>query len=341
MQRGFLSKCALLVILLAWVSSTPAIGSDRVTVSWKWKPSESPGILKYDAYSCQGKCSREDGNWLPEHDAHGTRVEFPANSHCRSTLCEGHYSANWPSGQTWSFLLIGVAVDGRESPRSNVKTVTYKRPDTTTTTTTLAQDLKAPLIEQIVVSPAPIETSTFLVPTYERKQWKHWIDADKDCQNTRQETLIAQSLTPVVFKDERKCKVASGTWICPYTSKEFTDPGDLDIDHVVSLEEAHFDGGWQWGRHRMRNFANDPGNVWAVEASANRSKKSKPPQDWLPSANVCNYLQKRLEIKEKWRLSFTPEEVKAFLKSPCFCDRHHDTFVFTQAVREEKEGGSR
>ena len=38
---------------------------------------------------------------------------------------------------------------------------------------------------------------------YERIDWKHWIDADRDFQNTRHEVLIEGSLTPVTSRQTR------------------------------------------------------------------------------------------------------------------------------------------
>ena len=80
---------------------------------------------------------------------------------------------------------------------------------------------------------------------YDRDLYRHWIDADGDCQDTRQEVLIAQSLQPVVL-DGRGCRVVSGRWFDPYTGQTFTDPGDLDIDHFIPLAEVHRSGGDIW-----------------------------------------------------------------------------------------------
>ena len=38
---------------------------------------------------------------------------------------------------------------------------------------------------------------------YNRKDWPHWIDEDGDCQNTRQENLIATSKVAVQFKNAK------------------------------------------------------------------------------------------------------------------------------------------
>jgi hypothetical protein len=71
-------------------------------------------------------------------------------------------------------------------------------------------------------------------PAYNRKAWKHWIDEDKDCQNARHEVLIEESLSTVVFKTAKGCRVVSGIWNDPYSGKTITDASQLDIDHLGS-----------------------------------------------------------------------------------------------------------
>ena len=67
-----------------------------------------------------------------------------------------------------------------------------------------------------------IEAGAPVIP-YDRDLYRHWIDADRDCQDTRQEVLISESLQPVTL-DDRGCRVVSGEWLDLYTAQTFTDP---------------------------------------------------------------------------------------------------------------------
>ena len=80
------------------------------------------------------------------------------------------------------------------------------------------------------------------LPTYDRNDWQHWTDADGDCQDARQEVLVAESRTRPSFRTDRRCHVTAGQWLAPYTETVVTDPGKLDIDHMVPLGNAHDSG---------------------------------------------------------------------------------------------------
>ncbi len=152
---------------------------------------------------------------------------------------------------------------------------------------------------------------------YNRKNWKHWIDADKDCQNTRMEVLIRDSLIPVKFKSNRKCRVVTGKWICYYTGKTFYKANDLDIDHVVPLKEAYISGGSEWQRKKKSDYANDlsdPHHLLAVSKYANRRKGAKDPSKWMPPKNICSYINIWKKIKKKYDLDIDIEEKKAIQK---------------------------
>jgi hypothetical protein len=117
---------------------------------------------------------------------------------------------------------------------------------------------------------------------YDRDDWPHWVDADRDCQDTRQEVLIEESLVPVQL-DDTGCKVLSGRWRCPWTGRESSDPRDFDVDHTVPLREAHERVGDEWSKDRKREFANDlahPEALNAMWAAANRSKGARGPDEW-------------------------------------------------------------
>lgn len=145
---------------------------------------------------------------------------------------------------------------------------------------------------------------------YNRKDWPHWIDLDGDCQNTRQELLIATSKVSVQFKDSRHCTVIYGKWYEFYTGKTFTKASDVDIDHIVPLAHAHRHGADKWTKAQRRTFANDFENLLVVSDSANRSKSDQAPNEWLPplKSNWCEYGKRWTRIKDKYGLWYSQQE---------------------------------
>jgi hypothetical protein len=145
---------------------------------------------------------------------------------------------------------------------------------------------------------------------YNRNNWKHWIDADHDCQDTRNEILIRDSQKPVTFKTSRQCEVASGHWIGPYTGRQYLHPGNMDIDHIVPLGHAYQAGGANWTKEQKKAFANDYDNLLATDAGTNRSKGDKAPNEWMPPRKeyYCDYISRWTTIKAKYGLSYLPQE---------------------------------
>ncbi len=161
------------------------------------------------------------------------------------------------------------------------------------------------------------------IPDYSRKDYKHWVDEDKDCQDTRQEVLIAESLIKVTL-DEKGCRVLSGKWHDLYTDKYFTNPGDLDIDHFIPLKEVHRSGGYKWNEAKKQEYANDLKNsetLIAVAKGANRSKGDRDPANWLPKNRkfICEYVTIWTRVKEKWELKYDKDEYNKIkqLKKDC------------------------
>ncbi len=163
------------------------------------------------------------------------------------------------------------------------------------------------------------------LPSYDRDDWKHWVDEDRDCQNTRHEVLIDESLAKVAFKTDRKCQVAMGEWFDPYTGETVTDATRLDIDHMIPLKNAHNSGGWAWDKSRKAAFANEMSyadHLVAVTASANRKKGAKGPEAWKPTNKGywCDYAVDWVRIKTDWDLSATKAEWGALEEMLETCD---------------------
>jgi hypothetical protein len=142
-----------------------------------------------------------------------------------------------------------------------------------------------------------------------------WIDADGDCQNTRNEVLIAESKVDVVM-DDSGCRVLYGIWICPFTGELFIKPIKLDIDHLVPLKEAWLSGADKWTKAERVAYANDlsyPEHLVAVKAGANRSKGARDIAEWLPTKSQEEYKAQWFKVKKKYNLTFDASEVETLI----------------------------
>lgn len=171
-------------------------------------------------------------------------------------------------------------------------------------------------------APAARSAKAPQVGLYQRSDWPHWRDEDGDCQDTRAEVLIRDSLIPVTFADPRGCVVLAGLWQDPYSGARYDRAEALSIDHQVALQWAHGHGGEHWSRTRKTAFANDLDNLVVVEAGLNQAKGAKGPDDWLPprEAARCGYLEGFLRTMRRYDLRFVDVEYRALQGAFLACD---------------------
>lgn len=157
---------------------------------------------------------------------------------------------------------------------------------------------------------------------YNRGLYPHWKDLDGDCMNARHEILLERAADLDSVKvDERGCKVVAGAWGDFYSGKLLTDVSTVDIDHVVSLKEAHEGGAHAWSREKRREFANDPENLVITSRKNNRTKAANGPAKWLPSNRYgkCRYIEKRMEIHIKYNIGISGEDFEALINKFTGC----------------------
>jgi hypothetical protein len=146
---------------------------------------------------------------------------------------------------------------------------------------------------------------------YDRDRFEHWVDADEDCQDTREEVLVAEAEVPL-----DGCTVTTGEWFSPYDHETWTQASDVDIDHMVPLKEAWDSGAREWDDDRRELYANDlgdPRSLVAVTDNVNQSKGERDVGEWLPEFGVCVYVRQWVVVKLRWRLTVDPAERAALV----------------------------
>jgi len=174
---------------------------------------------------------------------------------------------------------------------------------------------------------APLQTAIADLPVatdvrtgYSREEFQHWVDADGDGCNTRNEVLIAEADDPVTVGGG--CALSGGRWFSYYDRVSWTQTSDVDIDHMVPLAEAWDSGARTWDDATRRDYANDLGDsrsLVGVTDNVNQTKGDQDIAEWLPTYHNCRYLGEFVAVKLRWRLTVDSAEKAAMssLASSC------------------------
>ena len=198
---------------------------------------------------------------------------------------------------------------------------------TLTATPAFAATYSAALRTAVAGLPVATEVRT----GYDRDLFPHWIDADGDGCNTRYEALIAEAVTtPSVGSG---CTLSGGRWYSYYDNAYWTQPADLDIDHMVPLAEAWDSGARNWTTTRRRAYANDLGDyrpLAAVTDNVNQAKGDQDPATWMPpySPARCRYINEWVATKIRWRLTVDTAEKNALTSWANACPNVTITVVY-------------
>jgi hypothetical protein len=289
--------------------------------AWAWSASKRKSFMNdradmtmlalIRATSVQQRGDKDPAGWMPSTS---------------SSICA--YLGNWVAVKTrW-----GLAMDQREFVA--VKTAFTQRCSTPTTSSSVASTTSSINVTTTTGKPTIVGSALALLQTirveneyqvgYDRALFDHWRDIDGDGCDSRDQVLKRDSISlPQV--DPVNCNVIAGDWVSPYDGGRWSNPSDIDIDHVVALKEAWDSGAWAWSAAQRKAFANDTSDsrtLLAVTDSVNQSKSDKDPSNWLPplQSYTCTYLGNWIAVKVRWSLSMDSSEygrIKNLLQSTC------------------------
>lgn len=168
--------------------------------------------------------------------------------------------------------------------------------------------------------------------TYDRDAFgSPWADTDGNGCNQRDDVLLRDVVEDTVrTATQGNCDhdVLAGSWIDPYsgvlmTFDDLKDPRQaqaIQIDHVVPLSEAWVSGADRWSDAQRRRYANDLGNLLAVDGPTNASKGDEDPAAWRPKKRFqCAYAAQWIRVKFRYDLAVDSSEVRALEEMLGYC----------------------
>ena len=281
--------------------------------AWAWSASKKKSFINDRAdvnvlalvlaASAQQRGDKDPASWMPSASAN---------------TCS--YLSNWVSVKNkW-----GLAMDQREF--NAVKSVFVQQCTSPSTGSSVASPTtgKPTVVGSALALLQTVRVENEYQVGYVRTLFEHWRDIDGDGCDARDQVLKRDSISlPQV--DPVNCNVIAGDWVSPYDGAKWSNPSDIDIDHVVALKEAWDSGAWAWSAAQRKAFANDTTDnrtLLAVTDSVNQSKSDKDPSNWLPplQSYTCTYLGNWIAVKVRWNLSMDLSEygrIKNLLQSTC------------------------
>ena len=151
---------------------------------------------------------------------------------------------------------------------------------------------------------------------YDRDSFGWRDDMDRNGCDTRND-ILRRDLEDITLKPGTDgCVVLTGTLLSPFSGESVAfdrTASTIDIDHVVALSDAWQTGAATWDDSTKREFANDPLNLLAVEASLNRQKGDGDAATWLPPHREgrCAYVARQITVKPRYELWVKPAEADA------------------------------
>jgi hypothetical protein len=158
-------------------------------------------------------------------------------------------------------------------------------------------------------------------PTYSRDQFgSGWADPDGNGCDGRQDA-VARATTDRHYTS--RCYIATGDVLDWYTGRVCDDCAtrNFDVDHVVALADAWRSGASKWTRTKRVRYANDPLVLVLTNASLNRSKSDRGPDEWAPINHTaaCKYVRRYRQIKLAWGLHSTTGQRAAIRRTLATC----------------------
>lgn len=161
---------------------------------------------------------------------------------------------------------------------------------------------------------------------YSREEFgERWADIDGNGCDQRNDVLRRDLID--IELDWDGCRVVSGVLHDPFSGETIdfvrgpVSSEEVQIDHLVPLNDAWQKGAQHWTAAKREQFANDPINLLAVSGDMNFDKGSSDASFWMPpNTNFhCEYVSLQIVTKAHYNLWITTYERDAFEKALRTC----------------------